>query len=77
MVKMLHTTVVLRDEVEEVANSAVKEEQIEVKLAAIESDWAAFNLVRVWRRGLHRCGVLPSRSEALSTSATHGSTGLA
>ncbi|KIZ06068.1 Dynein gamma chain, flagellar outer arm [Monoraphidium neglectum] len=33
-----------RDEVEEVANSAVKEEQIEVKLAAIESDWAAFNL---------------------------------
>lgn len=37
-----------RDEVEEVANSAVKEEQIEVKLAAIESDWAAFNLVRCW-----------------------------
>jgi len=34
-----------REEVEEVANSAVKEEQIEVKLAAIESDWAAFNLV--------------------------------
>ena len=30
---------------EEVANSAVKEEQIETRLASIESDWAAFNLV--------------------------------
>jgi hypothetical protein len=35
-----------REEVEEVANGAVKEEQIETKLAAIESDWAVFNLVR-------------------------------
>jgi hypothetical protein len=42
-----------RDEVEEVANSAVKEEQIEVKLAAIESDWAALNLVRL--RGSDHC----------------------
>lgn len=35
-----------REEVEEVANAAVKEEQIETKLAAIESDWAVLNLVR-------------------------------
>jgi hypothetical protein len=34
-----------REEVEEITNSAVKEEQIEIKLAAIESDWAALNLV--------------------------------
>lgn len=34
-----------RDDLEEITNSAVKEEQIEIKLAAIESDWAALNLV--------------------------------
>ena len=32
------------------ANAAVKEEQIEVKLAAIESDWAAFDLVGAFGR---------------------------
>jgi dynein heavy chain len=36
-----------REEVEEIAGAAVKEEAVETKLAAIESDWAAFNLVRV------------------------------
>lgn len=36
-----------RDELEEITGAAVKEEQIEVKLAAIESDWAALNLVRM------------------------------
>lgn len=36
-----------REEVEEIASAAVKEEAVETKLAAIESDWAAFNLVRV------------------------------
>ena len=34
-----------RDELEELTTAAVKEEQIEVKLNGIESDWAALNLV--------------------------------
>jgi len=35
-----------REELEEITNAAVNwEEQIETKLAAIESDWAALNLV--------------------------------
>lgn len=34
-----------REELEEITNAAVKEEQIETKLAAIESDWSALNLV--------------------------------
>lgn len=33
-----------REEIEEITSAAVKEEQIEVKLAGIESDWAAMNL---------------------------------
>jgi dynein heavy chain len=40
-----------RNEIEEVANAAVKEEQIEVKLAGIESDWAALTLVCVCVQG--------------------------
>lgn len=35
-----------RDDIEEITAAAVKEEQIEGKLAGIESDWAAMNLVR-------------------------------
>lgn len=35
-----------REELEEVTSAAVKEEQIETKLSAIESSWAALNLVR-------------------------------
>ena len=34
-----------REEIEEITSAAVKEEQIEVKLVGIESDWAAMNLV--------------------------------
>jgi hypothetical protein len=34
-----------REELEEITNAAVKEEQIETKLADIESDWSALNLV--------------------------------
>jgi dynein heavy chain len=35
-----------REELEEITTAAVKEEQIETKLAGIESDWVALNLVR-------------------------------
>ena len=43
----LPTTAIRRSEdVEEIATAAVKEEQIETRLNAIESDWAALNLVR-------------------------------
>jgi dynein heavy chain len=34
-----------REELEEITTAAVKEEQIETKLAGIESDWVALNLV--------------------------------
>ncbi len=34
-----------REEVEDLTNAAVKEEQIETKLAAIQLDWSAINLV--------------------------------
>lgn len=34
-----------RDEIEELTTAAVKEEQIEIKLAGIESDWVVMNLV--------------------------------
>jgi dynein heavy chain len=37
-----------REEVEEITTAAVKEEQIETKLASIEADWVTMNLVRVW-----------------------------
>ncbi len=39
-----------REELEEITNAAVKEEQIETKLAVIESDWAALNLVSSIRK---------------------------
>jgi hypothetical protein len=44
-----------REELEEITNAAVKEEQIETKLAVIESDWAALNLVSRWTRA-PECG---------------------
>eukprot|EP00983_Pelagomonas_calceolata_P097114 1158208-Pelagomonas_calceolata.AAC.34 len=34
-----------REEVEELTGAAVKEEQIETKLASIQADWATINLV--------------------------------
>ena len=61
-----------RDEVEEVANSAVKEEQIEVKLASIESDWAAFNLVRRLRAGASTPPLLSRRCSGALAVATSG-----
>lgn len=33
------------EELEEITTAAVKEEQIEVKLSGIETDWVAMNLV--------------------------------
>jgi dynein heavy chain len=48
-----------REELEEITTAAVKEEQIETKLAGIESDWVALNLVSaplaVRFQQLHRC----------------------
>lgn len=35
-----------REELEEITNAAVKEQQIEIKLNGIKSDWQALNLVR-------------------------------
>ena len=35
----------VRDDMEELTNSAVKEEQIETKLATVSADWAEINLV--------------------------------
>lgn len=55
-----------RDDVEEVANSAVKEEQIETRLASIESDWAAFNLVGATRgRAAARRALCPALANTL------------
>lgn len=39
-----------REELEEIITAAVKEEQIEGKLAGVEADWVAANLVRRPRR---------------------------
>jgi len=39
-----------REEVEEITTAAVKEEQIETKLASIEADWVTMNLVRALAR---------------------------
>lgn len=47
-----------REELEEITNAAVKEQQIEIKLNGIKSDWQALNLVRA----LLRCLVLGGKA---------------
>lgn len=37
-----------REEIEEITNAAVKEQQIEIKLNGIKSEWEALNLVSTW-----------------------------
>jgi hypothetical protein len=39
-----------REELEEITTAAVKEQQIEIKLNGIKSDWQALNLVRALTR---------------------------
>lgn len=40
-----HTPIHTQEDIEDLTGAAVKEEQIETKLAALELDWAQINLV--------------------------------